>query len=107
MQLGPQTKLETQFQTLWHLKKQTNKQKETASWLQFMCMEKNLNFDLFINNDIIITLLSIIFSLMSQLKEALNINALCTCVYIYIWQLSSFRVLMLWFIDLTVTQLFH
>ena len=25
-----------------------------------------------------------------------------TCVYIYIWQLSSFRVPTLWFIDLTV-----
>ena len=25
-------------------------------------------------------------------KEALSINALGTCVYIYIWQLSSFRV---------------
>ena len=33
----------------------------------------------------------------------LSINALHTCVYIYIWQLSSFRAPKLWFIDLTVT----
>ena len=37
------------------------------------------------------------------LKEALSINALHTCVYIYIWQLSSLRAPKLWFIDLTVT----
>ena len=38
------------------------------------------------------------------LKEAssLSINDLRTCVYIYIWQLSSFRAPTLWFIDLTV-----
>ena len=39
-------------------------------------------------------------------KEALSINALCACVYIYIQQLSSFRVPMLWFINLTVAT-FH
>ena len=32
-----------------------------------------------------------------------RINALRACVYIYIWDLSSFRVSMLWFTDLTVT----
>ena len=31
----------------------------------------------------------------------LSINALHTCVYIYIWQLSSFRAPKLWFIDLS------
>ena len=35
-------------------------------------------------------------------KEALSINALHACVYICIWQLSSIRVPMLWFINLTV-----
>ena len=35
-------------------------------------------------------------------KEALSINAFYACVYIYIQQLSSFRVPTLWFIDLTV-----
>ena len=35
-------------------------------------------------------------------KEALSINAVRACVYIYIWQLSSFRAPTLWFIDLTV-----
>ena len=39
----------------------------------------------------------------TQLKEALGINALHTCVYIYVCQLSSFRVPTLWFINLTVT----
>ena len=34
-------------------------------------------------------------------KEAV-FNALCPCVYIYIWQLSSFRVPTLWFIYLSV-----
>ena len=37
------------------------------------------------------------------LKEALSINALRACVYIYIRQLSSFRAPTLWFIDLTLT----
>ena len=37
-----------------------------------------------------------------MLKEALSINALCACVYIYIRQLSSLRAPTLWFIDLTV-----
>ena len=37
------------------------------------------------------------------LKEAVSINALPACVYIYIQQLSSFRAPMLWFINLTVT----
>ena len=36
--------------------------------------------------------------LYTPFKEALSINALCTFVYIYIWQLSSLRA----FIDLTV-----
>ena len=35
-------------------------------------------------------------------KETLSINALRSCVYIYIRRLSSFRSLTLWFIDLTV-----
>ena len=35
--------------------------------------------------------------------KRLSMNALHTSVYIYIWQLSSFRVAMLWFIDLTAT----
>ena len=35
-------------------------------------------------------------------REALSTNALRACVYIYIPQLSSFRALTLWFIDLTV-----
>ena len=35
-------------------------------------------------------------------KGALTVNYLCAYVYIYIWQLSSFRVPTLWFIDLTV-----
>ena len=35
-------------------------------------------------------------------KGALTVNYLCTYVYIYIWQLSSFRAPTLWFIDLTV-----
>ena len=35
-------------------------------------------------------------------KEALSINALRACVYIYIQQLSSFRALTLWLIDVTV-----
>ena len=35
-------------------------------------------------------------------RTSLSINALCTCVYIYIRQLSSFRAPTLWFIDLTV-----
>ena len=35
-------------------------------------------------------------------ESSLSINALHACVYIYIWQLSSFRVPTLWFIDLTV-----
>ena len=35
-------------------------------------------------------------------EGSLSINALHTCVYIHIWQLSSFRVPTLWFIDLTV-----
>ena len=39
---------------------------------------------------------------MFLLKEALSINALHSCVYIYDWQLSSLRVPTLWFIDLTV-----
>ena len=38
----------------------------------------------------------------SVFKEALSINALRTCVYVYIQQLSSFSVPMLWFINLTV-----
>ena len=38
----------------------------------------------------------------NAIKEALSINALRACVYIYIRQLSSYRVPMLWFIDLTV-----
>ena len=33
---------------------------------------------------------------------SLSINALHACVYIYIWQLSSFRATTLSFIDLTV-----
>ena len=37
------------------------------------------------------------------IKEALSINALRACVYIYIRQLSSFRAPTWWFIDLTVT----
>ena len=36
-------------------------------------------------------------------RGSLRINALCACVYIYIQQLSFFRVPMLWFIDLIVT----
>ena len=36
------------------------------------------------------------------IKEALGINALRACVYIYMRQLSSFRVPTLWFIHLTV-----
>ena len=35
-------------------------------------------------------------------KEALSINALRACVYIYMRQLSSFIAPTLWFIDLTV-----
>ena len=35
-------------------------------------------------------------------KEPLGINALCACVYIYIRQLSSFRVPTLWFINLAL-----
>ena len=49
------------------------------------------------------------FSLVSifmVLKEALRINALRACVYIYARQLSSFRALSLWLIDLTVAT-FH
>ena len=34
--------------------------------------------------------------------SSLSINALRACVYIYIQQLSSFRALTLWFIDLIV-----
>ena len=36
------------------------------------------------------------------LKEAVSINALCACVYIYTQQLSSFRAPTLWFIYVTV-----
>ena len=35
-------------------------------------------------------------------RGSLSINALRTCVYIYNWQLSSFRAPMLWFVNLTV-----
>ena len=35
-------------------------------------------------------------------RSSLSINALRACVYIYIRQLSSFRMPTLWFIDLTV-----
>ena len=35
-------------------------------------------------------------------RSSLSINALHTCVYIYIWQLSSFRVPRLWFTNLAV-----
>ena len=34
---------------------------------------------------------------------SLSINALHACVYIYIWQLSTFRAPMLWFTDLIAT----
>ena len=36
---------------------------------------------------------------MFSYSGALSINALRACVYIYIWQLSSFRASTLWFID--------
>ena len=42
------------------------------------------------------------FPRMMSLKKRSQYNALCSCVYIYIWQLSSFRAPTLWFIDLTV-----
>ena len=45
---------------------------------------------------------SLSLSLSRNLKEALSINALRACVYIYIRQLSPFRAPTLWFIDLTV-----
>ena len=35
-------------------------------------------------------------------RSSLSINALCTCLYIHIQQLSFFRAPTLWFIDLTV-----
>ena len=38
-------------------------------------------------------------------RSALSINAFHACVYMYTEQLSSFRVLTLWFIDLTVAAL--
>ena len=38
-------------------------------------------------------------------KEALRISALRACVYIYIRQLSSFRVPTLWFIELLASSL--
>ena len=41
------------------------------------------------------------------LKVSLSFNALRTCVYIYIWQLSSLRAPTLWFIDLSVLAIFN
>ena len=38
-------------------------------------------------------------------KEALSINALHTCLYIYIWQLSYFRAPTLWFIDIVTCRI--
>ena len=46
--------------------------------------------------------LPLLLLLYTPFKEFLSINALCTFVHIYIWQLSSFRAPTLWFIDLTV-----
>ena len=42
------------------------------------------------------------FLLQCTFKEAVSINALRACVYTYIRQRSSFRVPMLWFIDLAL-----
>ena len=38
-----------------------------------------------------------------SVRSSVTVNALRAYVYIYIWQLSSFRVPTLWFADLTVT----
>ena len=46
--------------------------------------------------------LPLLLLLYTHFKEFLSINALCTFVHIYIWQLSSFRAPTLWFIGLTV-----
>ena len=54
----------------------------------------------FFLNNVAVRVVVILF--MFLLKEALSINALHSCVYIYDWQLSSLRVPTLWFIDLTV-----
>ena len=40
-------------------------------------------------------------------RSSLSINALCACVYIYIWQLSSFRAPTLWFINMNVVTTSH
>ena len=42
------------------------------------------------------------FETKACLSSLIGINALRACVYVYVWQFSSFRAPMLWFIDMAV-----